>query len=69
VTLQLQLPSDTTALRKRLAEVKEKFAWSVFGIDAKLSRLEQTGADHGDYWRQRKLEEIGRELARWEGRG
>jgi hypothetical protein len=60
--------SDTAPLRERLAEVKTKFEWFVYDTTTSLERLERAGSDHGDYWRERALAEIGRELERWEGK-
>jgi hypothetical protein len=65
MTLPLPTPSPTAALRERLAAVQGEFAAFVLKIDRALTALERHG-DFGSYWQERKLDEISRELERWE---
>jgi hypothetical protein len=45
-----------------------EFTAFVQRTDQKLKGMEARGSDHGDYHRERKLDEISRDLAQWEGR-
>ncbi|MHC4647903.1 MAG: hypothetical protein ACYTBJ_20770 [Planctomycetota bacterium] len=60
--------SDTTSLRERLRALRAKCEAAMERLDWQLSQMERYGSDDGSYWNERKLDEISRELERWEGR-